>query len=312
MSTEYIYNINYTDFEAELCALEFKILFDTNLGEKVFKSSKKVSPTVSPFLRNKIEVIYESDSYEDIVDQIKKNPLKAPNFLVKYVDLSPNDLGRTEKKAYCKGLGLHIIGFPSFESPENTFGIAHHEGTWYFGPLEERDPLWKRHLKKPKSYSSSLGLNLAKSLVNIAGQGDNKKTLIDPCCGAGTVLLEAVVAGYNIKGREINEKVAQDARDNLKHFAYDVQVDTGDIRDINEHYDACIVDLPYGNFSPTSESEVKHIIEHAARIADRLVLVSSKDIKAFIGEAGLKVEDSCLIHKKSTGGFSRTLWVCVK
>ena len=40
-------------------------------------------------------------------------------------------------------------------------------------------------------FSNSLDIRLARTLINIAGENDQTKTMIDPCCGMGTVVLEA-------------------------------------------------------------------------------------------------------------------------
>ncbi len=34
-------------------------------------------------------------------------------------------------------------------------------------------------------FSNSLDIRLARTLINIAGENDQTKTMIDPCCGMG-------------------------------------------------------------------------------------------------------------------------------
>ena len=41
---------------------------------------------------------------------------------------------------------------------------------------------------------------MARALVNIAMKDNEEGTLIDPCCGVGTVVIEALDLGIKVKG----------------------------------------------------------------------------------------------------------------
>ncbi|MBK5251916.1 MAG: methyltransferase domain-containing protein [Peptostreptococcaceae bacterium] len=280
------------------------------MKEKVFFESRKVHPSVSPFLKNRLEIIYKASTFLEIIESITKDKIAASDFKVKYVKLGKDDPHFKKRREYCKAIGLIIEGFPCFAAPKNTFGITFYKGNWYFGKLAERSLYWKVHKNKPNSYSSSLGLSTAKVLINIAGNGDTSKRLIDPCCGVGTVLLEGVWAGYDITGWEINSKIAENARENLKHFNYEVKVVTGDIQDIDDSFDASIVDLPYGNCSFKNDENQLKIIRNAKRISKKIVLVSAEDIRDEIVKENLEIIDSCKIRKNEKGDFLRYIWVC--
>ncbi|PKM53533.1 MAG: SAM-dependent methyltransferase, partial [Firmicutes bacterium HGW-Firmicutes-3] len=245
----YIYNLNYPSYEKESCEIEVRSLFKFDLKEKVFLASSKVHPSISPFLKSRLEIIYKASTFLELIELTTKGKITASDFMVKYMELGIDDPHFTKRREYCKTMGLVIGGLACFTSPKITFGITFYQGNWYFGNLTERSLYWKKHNNKPHSYSSSIGLSTAKVLINIAGNGDTSKRLIDPCCGVGTVLLEGIWAGYDIIGCEINRKTAENARKNLRHFNYEATVITGDIQDIDDRFDAAIVDLPYGNFS---------------------------------------------------------------
>ena len=306
----FIYNLNYPIKEKELCELEVRSLFNFDLKEKVFFENRKIHPSVSPFLKNRLEIIYKAATLLEIVELVTKAKIEAPDFMVKYLELEKNELLLKNRREYCKAVGLMIGGYPCYSAPKNLFGLTFYKENWYFGKLVERSLQWKSHNKKPNAYSSSLSLNIAKALINIAGNGDTSKRLIDPCCGVGTVLLESVWAGYDITGWEINSKVAESARENLRHFNYDVKVITGDIQDIDDNFDASIVDLPYGNFSFKNDENQLKIIRNAKRISNKIVLVSSEDIREELVEENLKIIDHCKIGKNTNSAFWRYIWVC--
>jgi tRNA G10 N-methylase Trm11 len=190
------------------------------------------------------------------------------------------------------------------------YGITCYKEQWYLGELVENDHIWKAHKYKPHAYSSALDSNIAKVLINLASQGDKTKRLIDPCCGVGTVLLEGLFAGYDIKGCEINSKVAEASRLNVIHYGYETEVINGDIKDIKGDYDAAIVDLPYGNFSEFNVEKRLEIIRQAMRISKRLILVSSKDIGDKLLEENLNILDCCKVYKTEKRDFVRYIWIC--
>jgi len=308
----YIYNVNYNELENDLCSFEAKALFGFQLKEKVFLSDKQIDPSISPFIKNRIKIIYETESLEDILELIEKNELRASGFLVKYVELESGDLNFKNRKNISKEVGLRIYGYPSFNSPKIKYGISCYKQRWYLGELVENNFLWRAHKKKPHSYSSALDGNIAKVLINLAGQGDTTKKIIDPCCGVGTVILEGLFSGYDIKGCEINSKVAEASRLNLIHYDYETEITNGDIKDIKEDYDVAIVDLPYGNFSEFDLEKQLEIIRQAMRISKKLILVSSKNIADKLLDEKLNIIDYCKVYKTVKRDFARYIWICKK
>ncbi len=306
----FIYNLNYPSYEKESCEIEVRSLFKFDLKEKVFFESRKVHPSISPFLKSRLEIIYKASTFLELVELITKDKIAASDFMVKYMEWGIDDPPFAKRREYCKAIGLVIEGSACYNSPKIIFGITFYKENWYFGKLTEKSPNWKKHNKKPNSYSSSIGQSTAKVLINIAGNGDTSKRLIDPCCGVGTVLLEGIWAGYDIIGCEINRKTAENARKNLRHFNYEAEVITGDIQDIDDRFDAAIVDLPYGNFSFKNDENQLKIIRNAIRISKKIVLASSEDIRDELVQENLKIIDHCKIGKNKNGDFFRYIWVC--
>jgi len=310
MSKKYIYNMNYQVNEKDLCQLELRSLFKLNVEGKVFFSEIKVDPTLSPFLKNRLEILYKTTTFSEIVDLLEKSPIIIDDFKVKYLKLTDDDPHNHNRRELCKELGLKIQGVAKLSSAKTSFGISFYEGNWYFGELVNNTRKWQVHQTRPHSYSSSLGIHVAKALINIASNGDLTKRIIDPCCGVGTVLLEGIYGGFDIRGRELNWKVAENARNNLLHFNYLPKVTTGDIQDITDSYDVSIIDLPYGIVCKKSEENQQLIIKNAKRISKRVVFISSVDIRVQVSKEGLKVIDSCKIKNERKGGFSRRVLVC--
>lgn len=306
----YMYNANYPEHEETLWAIEARTLFNISLKEKVFFSDVAVNPSISPYIKNRLEIRHKTLTFEELLLKVERDENTTTNSVIKYLKLASGDTYAEGRKALYKKLCGRFKEPVEGESPQVTYGITFHKGLWYFGELLRNNGLWRKHDKRPHTYSNSLKANLAKVLVNIAGQGDASKSIIDPCCGAGTVLLEGCFAGCNIAGSDINEKMAISATRNLKHFGYSAKVSNQAIQDITGRYDASIVDLPYGLRSQITREGQFDIIKNAKRISDRAVIVSSDDISDLISKAQLKIVDACKVKKSVNKKFTRFIWVC--
>ncbi|GKT31997.1 hypothetical protein ADUPG1_002161, partial [Aduncisulcus paluster] len=193
---------------------------------------------------------------------IKEKDLGQAPYNVKYIKLFSGDPHAEGRNSLCKQVRNHIQGDIDYSEPKRLYGLTCYRDTWYFGVLCKNSKLWKNHDKRPYTYSNSLKINMAKVLVNLAGQGNVEKRMIDPCCGAGTVLLEGLFAGYAIDGSDISWKTARNARANIEHFGYRADVQKCAIQDIGKTYDSSIIDLPYGLYSQTSPEKQLDIIKH--------------------------------------------------
>ncbi len=308
----YLYNVNYQDYEQDLCELEMRALFDSAIKNKMVTSHKRVDPSISPFIKYRIDTLLKTDSFTELLALIIFHKFESDDFTILYTQLEADDPHKAYKRDICKQIGHRLIGFPNFKNPKNTFSISFSEGGWIFGRYVISNALWRAHDKRPHSYSSSIHIHIAKALINIAGNGDLNTKIIDPCCGVGTVLLEGIISGYSIEGWDLNEKVAENARKNLIHFGYLPNVTTGNIEDITKHYDASIVDLPYGILNFKDHENQQLIIENAIRISDKIVLVTAEDISEILDKENLTLLDSCKVRKNTKGYFSRYIWVCRK
>lgn len=307
---KHIYAFNYDPHEHELCKLEARHIFAQDIENKVLFSNISIEPSLSAFIRKRLDIMLFSDDYSALIAEIKNKNICIEGFKIEYLVLDGDKTEYAERLEKLRDIGYSIEGIPDYYHPSITYALCSYKGIWYFGALRKNNADWHKHKQKPYTYSSSINPSIAKALVNIAAQGDKNKKLIDACCGVGTVLLEACYAGYHIEGCEINKIVYHQARGNLSHFNYKTLIHHSDIKDISQHYDAAIVDLPYNLFCRADDNTLLHIIASAAKIADRLVIVSTTNISDMINESGLLISDYCSIGKMGETKFSRKIWVC--
>ena len=303
---KYMYIVNFPTFEEELCLLEMRALFGKMPIEKTLFSNIEFNPSNSPFIKTRLDVIYEKDTIEELLVEIDKDKTIYNNFKLEYVRLNNNNnIPYEERLELIKKLSMNIIGTHNFKNPEFNFGVTKVDGKWLFGIDNKNDYKWHTHDNKPCSYSNSLGVKVAKAVVNIANNGLKKKTIIDPCCGVGTTLVEALDAGYQIEGYEINRHITKNANINLEFYGFDPIVVNDDMHNITKKYDSSIIDIPYGLFSHTSEEEQQSIINTARRISNKMVIISFEEHDLMIAKAVFKIIDRCIFTE---GKFKRFIF----
>lgn len=305
----FIYFINYQDNERELCKMEMRCLFNREINEKYFFSDIDINASKSPFIKSKIKIIYSDEFLDRMVRKIKEDNLSYDDFKVSYVKSEKGDVQYEDRLEATRKIGFVVNGYPDMHKPRNPLAVTKINGLWIFGEYERNDFKWQKHNDKPYSYSNALGLRMARALVNIAMKDNEEGTLIDPCCGVGTVVIEALDLGIKVKGCEISKQIAYNARENVEFLGYlrDTIV-CYDMHKIKDKYDSAIIDIPYGLFSPVTLEEQKAIIHTARNICEKMVIVTFEDMEKFIVEAGFSVIDKCVVPK---GNFKRHILVCV-
>ena len=307
---KFLYIFNYNSNESDLCKFESKYLFDQEELDKLLFSDRVINPSSSAFIKKRLELTHSSKDYSSLLQAIKKANICIEGFKVEYLVVKGDETEYSLRLKKLKDIGYSIEGEPDYYNPTTTFALCKFKGIWHFGILMKNSFDWHKHKLKPHSYSNSISQSIAKALVNVASKGNLNTSLIDACCGAGTIMLEACFAGFQIDGCDINWKMCRHSRENLKHFYYETTVYRSDIKDITQAYDAAIIDLPYNIFSHSSDENSLHIIASTTKIAHRLVIVSTTNISHLIKEAGLILIDQCNVNKIGKGSFNRIIWVC--
>ncbi|MDF2663016.1 MAG: methyltransferase [Paenibacillus sp.] len=310
----FVYTFACHEDELPLCALEKRTVFgaDASAGSHLLCSPVAFEPSRSPFVKERIDVLYQGDSVSAIARQLPGLQLSGSTFKVIFVkknDLEPpHNIEYAGQRAIERELGASIAGTADVHKPDHTFGVVTVGGRWYFGRYRKAEPVWLHHMKKPHSYSIALPTRIARAIVNIAVPDPQAAIrAIDPCCGIGTVLVEALSMGIAITGRDINPLAVRGARANIASFGLTGEVALGSIADIEASYDAAIVDMPYNRVTRISPEEQLSILHHTRRIANKAVIVTTGDIDEQVTGAGFAIRDRCAVRK---GAFSRHILIC--
>lgn len=309
----FIYTYAYHQDEKDLCQLEMRAFFGKDSNGKVLKSSRAIDPGRSPFIKERIELLFERAEFADIVKQAAELDMEDSTFKVIFPKI--NGLAATEqvdfeeKRDMERQIGFVIKGKADVHNPDIIFGLIPFNGRWHFGIYQFSESVWFKHQQKPREYSTALSTKTARAIANIAVPDPKGVKAIDPCCGIGTVLVEALSMGIDIVGRDINPLVVDGSRENIAHFGLSGSVDLGAIADIEERYDVAIIDMPYNLYTHATPDEQQEILKHALPVTEKLLVVTIEPIDHMIERAGFTIIDRC-IAKKSL--FLREILVCEK
>lgn len=310
-SQSFIYTYACRKEELSLCQLEMRAFFGMDTEEYILKSKVKIDPSRSPFIKEQIEVMFEGDELSDIIDQVGKIELHQSTFKIIFIKI--NDLGDEQKIEYDerrnieRKIGAEMKGKADVHQPDLVFGIVPFGGRWYFGPYVKAESIWLQHVKKPRMYSTALSARLARAVVNIAVPNPEGVRAIDPCCGIGTVLVEAHSMGIDMDGRDINPLVTSGTRENLAYFGLKGNVTLGPISEVTKDYDVAILDMPYNLFTHATYEDQFAILQHARRFAKKVIVIMIEVVDEMIAKAGFTIIDRCVAKK---GTFSRQICVC--
>lgn len=307
---KYIYIFTCHEDEISLCQLEMRSLFGFHTEDNVIESSVSINPSRSPFIKERIDVIYKADCLDDLIQRV--NGFKAEKPFKVIVIEHPHTtnlqkIGFEERRKIERVIGLQIIGQVNLQNPNQLFAVMRVKDHWVFGHYTKSESIWLFHQQKPNNYSTALSTRVARAVVNIAVSTISGKKVIDPCCGAGTVMIEALSMDIDIVGSDLNPLVTRPARENIAHFGYKGKVLLRDIRDVTGSYDVAIIDMPYNLCSVLDPETQLEMLKSAREFAEKVIVITTETIDPLIERAGFIIADRCVAKK---GSFIRQILVC--
>jgi tRNA (guanine10-N2)-dimethyltransferase len=159
---------------------------------------------------------------------------------------------------------------------------------------------------RPFFQPGSMDPLLARALVNVAGAGPGR-TLVDPMCGTGGVLVEAGLLGARAIGVDAQAKMARGAAENCRAYLQEegplgstgswatIRGDATRLPLPDGAADAVVFDAPYGRQSKVVgdlADLVDGALAEARRIAPRAVMVADRHWGVPAREAGWSIEAS--------------------
>lgn len=303
----YLYILNRPSLQDEIAHLEFLSLTGSRVNGGFAFSGNYVDKSRPAYIDTCIEVLFTDNTIEGLYSKIKALDYKKDNYRVRFINTGIH-VEFSERKRIERTISDIFEGGPNLKNPDDEFIITFTGDLWCFGKfLWKSENRWLIYDKKPFTFCNSLPARMARALVNIASMGRKVNKLIDPCCGMGTVLLQAMDMGFDSYGCDINPLVVNDANENLKHFGFSPVIECRDAAEITGNFDVSVVDLPYGVLSKKGSDRYTEIIGNVRKLCTQAVILSGVDIVKTLNDSGFNVIESCIVHK---GGLDRHIYLC--
>jgi len=207
-------------------------------------------------------------------------------FGLSYYDCKLNNLGLEIKKEL-KTLGINsrlvtskdkaLSSVIVTKNKVNEFLILGNEYLAETCAVQDFKGYGKRDFGRPvrDMLSGSMPPKLAKIMINLT-QAPKGTTLLDPFCGSGTLLQEALLLGYKVIGTDLSVKAIKDSKENLAWFEKEFKLNKykillSDVIDLSKNIKSvdAIVTEPYlgpplkGN---ETEKKIKDIISELSTL----------------------------------------------
>ena len=111
----------------------------------------------------------------------------------------------------------------SGHNPKKVELIKTDNGWWRVIGVQDIEAYARRDQARP-ARDAKVGMlppKLAQILINLCGPLPKGSRILDPFCGTGVVLQEALLMGYSAYGTDINERMVEYSKRNLKWLAMD-------------------------------------------------------------------------------------------
>ncbi len=183
-----------------------------------------------------------------------------------------------------------IPWYPDLSRPIHDLVLLVTDHQWMLGRVVSRNAYdYRCHDQKPLRTSYSMPAQLARAMVNLLPAGTG--TVLDPCCGSGSLPIEAAAVGLTVSCGDLNPKMVTMTNTNLQHFGFDAPVACLDARAWQGNFDAVVTDLPYGIYNHTRQedrSAITGILENLSTITRVAVVVALNDLSEDLQSAGFE------------------------
>lgn len=283
----FLYVAAYPKEEEEVAALELQAMGGALLDEGVARSATACDVAASAYTKVALAALAEADSFDDLVAAVADLDLDAEGFAIE-VHRPPPKVSVSSLDC-AKRLADAVSGNPDLENPKIALAVVAKEGRYWFGRVMSRSRRdWHNASERPENFSNSLPTRLARALVNmVAAPGD---LVVDPCCGAGTAVVEAALVGAKVEGYDLSWPHVEQTRRNLDYYGLNVRAAKGDARELEGQWDAAVIDLPYGHTSVADDQLYLDVVGNVAQRVKRLAVVTGDEKDYVWDRLGLEIK----------------------
>jgi len=230
------------------------------------------------------ETVAVAKDFDALGQALEHRQIKATTFAVTVKKLPgappvPSPVAKRE-------IGMRIEGRADLRNPAEEFLLVATPQALYLGRVLSRsDNAWRQHERRPHTYIRALPARLARAMVNLVAKPGQQ--VLDPCCGVGTIPIEAEHIGCRVTGFDLSPKMADASNQNLQHFGFPPCAAVADARTLAGRWDAVVTDLPYGHIGHYEDAKsAAEILPNILTLAPRAAIVLAADATADLTRLG--------------------------
>ncbi len=291
--------------EMELAAAELEALAGCSVRGRVAATLAPVDVTESAYTRLCAEQLAVGANLAELCAAATDAQLAYDDFRVQVYRPAPKVTASSTE--IVRSIADCIRGHPNLDNPRTELAVVLTAGCWRLGRVISRsNQRWHRQAHRPHHYSHALPAQIARALVNmVAAPGD---VLLDPCCGVGTVVAEALDMGIWAVGVEANPKLATRTVENLQALHLPPNIVVGDARTIAGNFTTAVIDFPYGRSSQVTPQLYTDILLNLRPQVSRMAVVMAQPAQDLLLSLGFR-----LLHQVQVtrGKLTRHIYVVV-
>jgi tRNA G10 N-methylase Trm11 len=247
----------------------------------------------SAYLSLGVRCLAEAATLDDLVARVRLLRLSSDRFRIEMQRIDLEHI--VSERNAVRQLADAIDGDPDLLQPLQRFIIVVQKRRLWFGEIAAVcERAFRLHDAKPYHTTNSLPARLARGLVSLVVPP--ARSIVDPFCGTGSILLEAGSLGLQAFGVDISSKMVQISRHNLEHFGYPGIVELGNALHCQNTADAIVTDLPYGRtIIKIKQGDILEILKHLVELAPQAIYLAGEPLPDLLAQAGYqKVEIYCV------------------
>ena len=282
----YLYTLGGDEDDLELARAELWALTGCEAEGRVGRAAVACDISRATYVGLCVETLAHAGTLDELCARVDGMGLESEGFCIEVHKQAPRVAEGSPEIA--RRVADAMRGLPDLDTPRERFALFCREGDWELGRVLSRSRRgYRRQSGRPHNFSLALSARHARALVNlVAAPGD---TLLDPCCGVGTCLIEARLMGIRAVGCDISRPAAFAAAANLAHFGLQAPVAVADARSIGGTFDAAVLDFPYGHTSTVPEGLYREILNQVAPRVFRIGAVMGSEREELFGGLSLEV-----------------------
>ena len=250
------------------------------------------------------KVIFSSskDDIEEILKDLKEIKIDDLDFAIRQIN--GKNLN-SEQVTLLIGEKISEKNETNLDGPQVTVLFYKNENFFISLKYSGKNTGYKKCLKhhiSNRPYFSPIGIHprVARAMINLSNCADDR-TLIDPFCGTGGVLIEGADMGLKVIGIDLKDRMIEFSKGNLRHYGFKGKLINSDFKEVADlNFGSIVCDPPYGIASTSGGENIRELMERSLDTFQKCMTKSQRLVIA--------VSDTRMIRHKNLTQIYKFEW----